>query len=225
MPKRCHLWSLAYRMPFILKLDTISASRHHSAPLKVKGHVETPLNRFHKERPLVRMGHCCGGRSYVSIRSSIAALSSRWRGHRLMLHDCVLACKGFSTPLFYLSKVSYFLQIFIISVFFYEKEGVPIHLCEKKRGILFVRLTEGSVSMYNKYGLLYICLKSIGVQGGVNCWVHILEEGKAWEKRGFWPSVHKLRIFVYSCKKHKISLFIYLCVIILILIFLRNKIL
>lgn len=134
MPKRCHLWSLAYRMPFILKLDTISASRHHSAPLKVKGHVETPLNRFHKARPLVRMGHCCGGRSYVSIRSSIAALSSRWRGHRLMLHDCVLACKGFSTPLFYLSKVSYFLQIFIISVFF---------LREGRRAYSFVREEKG----------------------------------------------------------------------------------
>lgn len=111
-----------------------------------------------RERPLVRMKHYCGGRSYVSIRSSIAALSCRWLGHRLMLHDCVLACKRFSTSLFYLSKLYYFLYFFIM--FFSVRRKVCLFICARRKGVFYLnRLAEGSLSMNNKYGPLYLCKK------------------------------------------------------------------
>lgn len=167
MPKSRHFrrllieWLLFYNWTPSALLGTI-LFRLRSKVMCCRDSAESIAQR---ERPLVRMKHYCGGRSYVSNRSSIAALSCRWLGHRLMLHDCVLACKRFSTSLFYFNFFILFQRcitfcIFLSYIFFSVRRKVCLFICARRKGVFYLNsLAEGSLSMNNKYGPLYVCKK------------------------------------------------------------------
>lgn len=145
MPKSRHLSPLAYRMAFILQLNTVSASRHHSLPLKVKGHVLSRLRRidcakreaFSADETLLRRPQLCE-HPQLDCRPVLPLAWSSFNVARL--RPCLQTLFNFFILfqlLYFISKMYYFLYFFIIYIFFSEKESVLIHLCEKKRGILF----------------------------------------------------------------------------------------
>lgn len=136
---------LAYRMAFILQLNTVSASRHHSLPLKVKGHVLSRLRRidcakreaFSADETLLRRPQLCE-HPQLDCRPVLPLAWSSFNVARL--RPCLQTLFNFFILfqlLYFISKMYYFLYFFIIYIFFSEKESVLIHLCEKKRGILF----------------------------------------------------------------------------------------
>lgn len=138
MPKSRHLSPLAYRMAFILQLNTVSASRHHSLPLKVKGHVLSRLRRidcakreaFSADETLLRRPQLCE-HPQLDCRPVLPLAWSSFNVARL--RPCLQTLFNF----FILSFKVILLFVFFYHVFFSEKESVLIHLCEKKRGILF----------------------------------------------------------------------------------------